>query len=60
MFPKYKECGLDLRAIDIQRGRDHGLPPYNALREYCGLKKAKKFKDFSDVMEKSVSEIFPH
>jgi hypothetical protein len=27
----------DLGAIDIERGRDHGMPSYNALREAYGL-----------------------
>lgn len=46
--------GFDLMSYDIQRGRDNGLPPYNKMRYICGLKKANKFKDLSDLISLEV------
>ncbi len=34
---------VDLGAIDIQRGRDHGMPTYNQLRQAYGLAPATSF-----------------
>ena len=42
--------GLDLVAVNIQRGRDHGIPGYNEMRETCGLGKATKFSEFGKEM----------
>ena len=37
----------DLGAIDIQRGRDHGIPYYNDLRRAYGLRPVRSFTDIT-------------
>jgi hypothetical protein len=39
--------GFDLPALNIQRGRDHGLPSYNYVREAFGFAPAHSFADVS-------------
>lgn len=37
--------GFDLASLNIQRGRDHGIPRYNAVRVSMGLEPAESFAD---------------
>lgn len=39
--------GFDLAALNVQRGRDHGLPAYNAARAALGLAPARSFAEVS-------------
>ena len=36
--------GMDLVALNVQRGRDHGLPPYLEWRKICKLPKISTWK----------------
>lgn len=39
--------GRDLIAVNIQRGRDHGIPDYNSLREDYGLPRVTTFAEIT-------------
>ncbi len=43
----FGSLGTDLVAINIQRGRDHGLPNYNKVREFYTGSRATSFSDIT-------------
>ncbi|XP_032057022.1 eosinophil peroxidase-like [Aythya fuligula] len=53
LFEQTAVMGLDLAALNLQRGRDHGLPGYNAWRRFCGLSQPQSVEELSEVLGNS-------
>ena len=47
LFPPPVDVQFDLAALNMQRGRDHGLPGYNQMRAELGL---TSYSDWADAM----------
>lgn len=48
LFRDVNGLTFDLMSFNIQRGRDHALPSYNAWREWCRLPVAQNFANLVD------------
>ncbi|XP_032290596.1 peroxidasin [Drosophila virilis] len=65
LFQTAHAVALDLAAINIQRGRDHGIPGYNVYRKFCNLTVAADFEDLAgeitnaDIRQK-LRELYGH
>ncbi|ROT74709.1 hypothetical protein C7M84_006771 [Penaeus vannamei] len=57
LFKGMNMFGLDLMSLNIQRGRDHGIASYTALRASCDLSSIHDFPDLSGIMDEDVIEI---
>uniref|UniRef100_A0A182K066 Heme peroxidase 1 n=1 Tax=Anopheles christyi TaxID=43041 RepID=A0A182K066_9DIPT len=44
-------CGLDLVSLNIQRGRDHGLPAYPRWRKHCHLTPADSWAELERIVD---------
>ncbi len=51
LFGQPGQGGLDLVALNIQRGRDHGLADYNSVRQAYGLESAQSYADITSDVE---------
>ncbi|XP_036384587.1 eosinophil peroxidase-like [Megalops cyprinoides] len=50
LFQFVSHVALDLGALNMQRGRDHGIPGYNAWRRFCGLSEPQTLDELSQVL----------
>ncbi|XP_048387275.1 thyroid peroxidase [Stegostoma tigrinum] len=65
LFTLTSATAMDLASLNLQRGRDHGLPGYNDWREYCELErletKANLRKAISDLdLVEKIMDLYGH
>lgn len=64
LFRGKNALGIDLVAINIQRGRDHGVPSYTRARMACGLPAANNFTDLAPYMDAgalaNIARVYSH
>ncbi|XP_056323022.1 eosinophil peroxidase isoform X2 [Danio aesculapii] len=50
LFAFTSHIALDLASLNMQRGRDHAIPGYNAWRRFCGLSAPQNEQELAVVM----------
>ena len=50
----FADLGVDKIAAIIQTGRDHGLPTYTQVREYCGLPAINNFHELNNTVDDEI------
>ena len=65
LFEVAHTVALDLGALNIQRGRDHGLPGYPAWLEWCGLASEVTWTSVRDLITdpeavRTLREVYGH
>lgn len=59
-----KLFGLDLASLNMQRGREHGLPSYNRWREWCGFPAFRSWDDmlgaFNNKTVAGYAQVYEH
>ncbi|XP_042365182.1 eosinophil peroxidase isoform X1 [Plectropomus leopardus] len=53
LFQFVMHLALDLGSLNMERGRDHGLPGYNAWRRFCGLSTPRNQAELAQVLNNS-------
>ncbi|KAF1389168.1 hypothetical protein PFLUV_G00070650 [Perca fluviatilis] len=53
LFKFFAKLAMDLASLNMQRGRDHGLPGYNKWRGFCGLSQPRNQAELAQVLQNS-------
>ncbi|CAL1280045.1 unnamed protein product [Larinioides sclopetarius] len=56
--PRGNESGLDLASLNINRGRDHGIPGYTTLVEFCGGPQINTWGQVDRLFQRGLRQLF--